>query len=301
MPDAASLFRFDRLTVKNYNSHMKLTEQIHLLRLDFQVNLSPLKKIDRFVNCILVFGKKITLVDTGTKGCFRKIFSYISEQGRDISDVEKVILSHSHPDHIGSAAEIKNLTGCRILAHEGEKRWIENIEIQNRERPVPGFFELVDQSVKIDAFLEHGQEFKADKKITAKIIHSPGHSRGSVNILFQEDKILFTADSIPVKNDIPNYDNFTDLVNSLNRIRTRRLYEILLTSWTPAMTDPNDIDRFLEEGECYLKAVDETVKSIYVGEESEPLEFCRKVIVKLGLPDFYVIPIVDRAFRGHKT
>ncbi|NWH06724.1 MBL fold metallo-hydrolase [Desulfobacter latus] len=279
---------------------MKLAEKIHLLRLDFQINLNPHKKIDRFVNCIIVFGEKITLIDTGTKGCFRHIFNYIRENGRDISDIETVILSHSHPDHIGSAAEIKNIAGCRILAHEGEKSWIENIDIQNRERPVPGFFELVDQSVKIDAFLEHNREIKADKNITMKIIHSPGHSRGSVNILFPEDRILFTADSIPVKNDIPNYDNFNDMVNSLNSIRTSRDYEILLTSWTPAITGPKDIERFLDEGESYLKALDETVKSIYVGEESEPLEFCRKAILKMGLPDFHVNPIVDRAFRGHR-
>jgi len=61
-----------------------------------------------------------------------------------------------------------------------------------------------------------------------------------------------------------------------------------------------EIKRFLDEGESYLKALDEAVKSIYVGEESEPLEFCRKTISKLGLPDFYVNPIVDRAFRGHR-
>lgn len=43
---------------------MKLTEKIHLLRLDFQINLNPQIKIDRFVNCIIVFGEKITLIDT---------------------------------------------------------------------------------------------------------------------------------------------------------------------------------------------------------------------------------------------
>lgn len=282
---------------------MKLTEKIHLLRLDFQINMNPHKKIDRFVNCIIVFGNKITLIDTGTKGSFNNIFAYIREHGRDISDIETVILSHSHPDHIGSAAEIKNITGCRILAHKNEKNWIENIEIQNSERPVPDFFELVDKSVKIDAFLEHGQEIRVDKNITMKVIHSPGHSKGSVNILFLEDRILFTADSIPVKNDIPNYDNFNDLLHSLSCIRAShdsRDHEILLTSWTPVITDPKEIERFLDEGECYLNALDETVKSIYVGKESEPFEFCKKAIFKLGLPDFYVNPIVDRAFRAHK-
>ncbi|MCW7754373.1 MBL fold metallo-hydrolase [Desulfobotulus sp. H1] len=279
---------------------MKLTGKIHLLRLDFQISLNPNEKIDRFVNCIIIFGKKITLIDTGTKSSLLKIFNYIKENGRDISDIGTVILSHSHPDHIGSAAQIKNTTRCQILAHESEKNWIENIEIQNKERPVPGFYQLVDQPVKIDAFLEHDLEIQADENITMKIIHSPGHSRGSVNILFLEDRILFTADSIPVKNDIPNYDNFHDLVNSLDCIRTRRDYEILLTSWTPAITKPKDVEMFLDEGERYLKALDETVKNVYAGEESEPLDFCRKAIVQLKLPDFYINPIVDRAFKGHR-
>jgi glyoxylase-like metal-dependent hydrolase (beta-lactamase superfamily II) len=279
---------------------MKLTDKIHLLKLDFQVSLNPQKKIDRFVNCIIVFGDKITLIDTGTKGCFQNIFNCIKDNGRDIFDIETVILSHSHPDHLGSAAKIKEITGCRILAHENEKGWIEDIELQNRERPVPGFFELVDQSVKIDEFLKNGMEIRANRDITMKIIYSPGHSRGSINILFREDRILFTADSIPVKNDIPNYDNFTDMVNSLNRIKADTDYDILLTSWTPVITDRNEMKKFLGEGEEYMKKLDEAVKNIYEGEEPEPLYFCRKVINKLGLPEFYVMPIVDRAFRGHR-
>lgn len=278
---------------------MKITEKIHLLRLDFKINLNSQKQIERFVNSIIIFGEKITLIDTGTKDSAHHIFSYIKENSRDISDIEAVILSHSHPDHIGSAAEIKKVTGCRILAHESEKNWIENIEAQVKERPVPAFFELVDKSVKIDKFLEHGLQVKADEDVSLKIIHSPGHSKGSINIFFPEDKILFTADSIPIKNDIPNYDDFNDLMDSLHRIRSTQDYSILLTSWSPPLTDRKEIEIFLDEGESYLKVLDKTVKSIYIGEESEALEFCRKVILKLGLPDFYVNPIVDKAFKGH--
>jgi hydroxyacylglutathione hydrolase len=278
---------------------MKLKEKIHLLKLDFEINLKG-QMLNRFVNCVIIFGKKITLIDTGVKGSAPKIFDYIEENGRDIEDIETVILSHSHPDHIGSAAEIKKATGCRVLAHENEKGWIEHIETQVKERPVPGFFDLVDEPVIIDGFLEHGQIIKADEDISLRIIHSPGHSRGSINILFEEDRILFTADSIPVKNDIPNYDNFNDLVKSLNCIRTYVDYSVLLTSWTPPLTDRKEIEKFLDEGEGYLKILDEAVTAIYAGEESVPLEFCRKAILKLGLPDIYINPIVDRAFRGHK-
>ena len=279
---------------------MRLTENIHLLRLDFKINLDSHKVIERFVNCVIVFGNKITLIDTGTKGSAADIFDYIKKNGRDIAEVETVILSHSHPDHIGSAAEIKEITGCRVVAHENERDWIESIETQMKERPVPGFLQLTDRSVKLDGFLVHGQVIEAGENVSLKIIHSPGHSKGSINILFPEDRILFTADSIPVKNDIPVYDNFYDLMNSLHRIRTNPDYAILLTSWTPPLTDREEIEKFLNESEGYLKALDETVKGVYIGEESGALEFCKKVILTLGLPDFYVNPVVDKAFKGHR-
>ena len=118
---------------------MKLTDKIHLLQIDFEISISPEKKLPRFVNVILIFSDKITLIDTGVKGSEIYIFDYIKLQNRDHSEINSIILSHSHPDHIGSAAQIKSLTNCKVYAHKLEKEWIDNIELQNRERPVPGF------------------------------------------------------------------------------------------------------------------------------------------------------------------
>ncbi len=279
---------------------MKLTDKIHLLKLAFHIQLPAGKTVERYVNCVVVFGKKITLIDTGTKGCETIISTYIKANGRDISDLDTIILSHAHPDHIGSAAILKKQAGCRVLAHAIETEWIENIELQNRQRPVPGFFSLVDQPVAVDAPLEHGQVLQADDDIHLEIIHNPGHSKGSVNILFKEDKILFTADSVPVVNDIPSYDSFTDLVSGLESIRNNPGYDTLLTSWSNALWGRDKIAAFLDEGAQYLETLDKTVKRWYAGKEPEPLSFCRKVIHTLNLPPFYVNPIVDQAFKGHQ-
>ena len=221
---------------------MKLTDKIHLLRLDFEITLSLDQKLPRFVNAIIIFGDRITLIDTGVKGSEEKIFAYIEQNNRKITDIKTIILSHSHPDHIGSAAIIKDLTNCEVLAHRGEIDWIENIKIQNKDRPVPGFFNLVDRSVKVDKLLEDKQLINIDKDITIEIIHSPGHSKGSINILFKENNILFTADSIPLKSDIPNYDSYPDLMNSLEGIKKRNDFSILLTSWTPPLMDGSEIE-----------------------------------------------------------
>jgi glyoxylase-like metal-dependent hydrolase (beta-lactamase superfamily II) len=278
---------------------MKLTDRIHLLKIDFEIPISPEKKISRFVNVILIFSDKITLIDTGVKGSEKFIFEYIKNQNRNYHEIESIILSHSHPDHIGSAAVIKSLTNCRVYADELEKEWIENIEIQNKERPVPGFFNLVDKSVSIDEFLLDNQEILIQEGLTLKIIKSPGHSSGSINVLFKEDRILFTADSIPLKNDIPNYDNYWNLIKSLNSIKNNQNYDVLLTSWTPPLFDPKEIKRILNEGAEYVQKIDHKVKDYYKQSNNESLENCRLVIEKLGLPSFFANPMSDKAFKSH--
>ena len=278
---------------------MKITDRIHQLRIDFEITISPAVKIPRFVNVIIIFGDKITLIDTGVKGSEGRILDYIARNGRKINDIETVILSHSHPDHIGSAASLREATGCRILAHEAEREWIENIELQNSERPVPGFFSLVDNGIKIDGCLEHLQELKTANDLTAVIIHAPGHSKGSLNVSFREDMILFTADSIPLRNDIPNYDNYADLMNTLRKIRSDGNYKTMLSSWTAPLTNRSDIEKILNEGEEYMKKIDAAVMEFYTkGKDDYPAD-CKNTIDKLGLAPYLVNPLVNRAFLSH--
>jgi hydroxyacylglutathione hydrolase len=278
---------------------MKLTDKIHLLQINFEISITAEKKLSRFVNIILIFSDKITLIDTGVKGSERAIFEYIKSQNRDFSEIDSIILSHSHPDHIGSAARIKSLTNCTIFANRSEKEWIENIDVQNQERPVPGFYDLLDESVKIDKFLEHGQEISLKNSLTLKIIVSPGHSKGSLNILFKEDRILFTADSIPLKNDIPNYDNYFNLLESLDAIAQSKDYDILLTSWTPPMIESTKSQELIKEGKDYIKIIDMAVKDCYKSSNKNSLENCKQVIARLGLPPFLANPITDKAFQSH--
>jgi len=185
------------------------------------------------------------------------------------------------------------------MAHEAEKDWMEDIELQQKQRPVPGFQNLVDESVSIDDFVEHDQILKLDADLTVRISHSPGHSRGSLNIQFIEDKLLFTADSIPVMNDIPNYEDYWDLIKSLRAIQGNTDFDILITSWTSPLGEKDKIIHLLKDAERYLRQLDDSVQHIYTGTEKNPLQFCSKVIKELELPEFYINPIVDKAFRTH--
>jgi len=278
---------------------MQLTPKIHFLKHQFKVEFNENNKIPCYANTIVIFGKGITLIDSGVKDSWKTIFNYIKIQGRKPEEIKKLILSHSHPEQIGSANKIKELTNCKVLAHIDEKEWFENIDKQYQQRPVPDFFEMVDKSVSIDQFIEHNQELELDDMINSKVFHRPGHSKGSINLYFLEDKILFTADSIPVKGNIPNYDNYLDLIDSLQRIKLQENKKILIGSTIEPIYGHYAIENMINVVEKYLKKLDTLVKINYTGGIEKILEHCSEVIKDIELPEYYIRPIVDRAFRTH--
>ena len=278
---------------------MEITKKIHLLKIDFAVQIAPDKSLPRFVNSLIILGDSITIIDCGVKNSYKLIYDYIEKNNRKISDIKTLILSHAHPDHIGSAQKIKTDTGCNVIAHFFEKDWIENIDLQYKLRPVPGFYNLVDKSVKVDTLLVGVDDLTLDKDINISTINTPGHSKGSFSILFNEDKILFTADSLPLANDIPTYDNFKDLKESITLLKSVKNYKTLLSSWTAPLYDKNDIAKLFNDGENYLDKIDTAVKEYYSEKESNALDNCRKVINELGLPPVFIVPLVDRAFKTH--
>ena len=177
---------------------MQVTEHIHALRIPFKIPIGPEKIIDRDVYSYIVFGDNITLIDSGVSGAQTIIFDYIKKNGRDPQEISQVILSHSHPDHIGSVKTIQEATRCRIIAHRAEKDWIEDTEKQFKERPVPGFHTLVAGPITLDRLLGDGEIVDCGGKIRAEVIHTPGHSRGSITLLFPSEKALITGDALPL-------------------------------------------------------------------------------------------------------
>jgi len=119
---------------------MKITEHVHALKIPFQINDPSGLNIQRFVYAFLICGQKICVIDSGVANSEKIIFEYIKILGRNPQDISLLILTHSHPDHIGAAAAIKKATDCVVAAHGAEIAWIQDIELQVKERPVPGFY-----------------------------------------------------------------------------------------------------------------------------------------------------------------
>ena len=100
---------------------MQIVFSVQALRHSFPIPVAPGIAIDRFVNSYIVFGETITLVDTGVAGSEDRIFDEIRAAGRDPAEIVLIVLTHSHPDHIGAARAIREKTRCSVAAHPAER------------------------------------------------------------------------------------------------------------------------------------------------------------------------------------
>jgi hydroxyacylglutathione hydrolase len=279
---------------------MQVTPAIHALRHPFQVPVAPGIALDRFVYSYLLAGETITLIDTGVAGCETRIFEYIQSIDRDPSEISLIILTHSHPDHIGAARAIREATGCSVAAHPAERAWIEDVERQNRERPVPGFATLVGGPVPLDFELDGGVTIDIDGtgEYELEVMHTPGHSAGSVSLFLPGQGALFSGDVIPVAGDLPVYDDAVGSVRSIRLLQAVRSVRVLLSAWDePRYGDGayEQMDLALE----YLRKIHAAVIASAGDSDPDPMELTRKTVAALGLPPQAVNPLLARTFAAN--
>jgi hydroxyacylglutathione hydrolase len=279
---------------------MQISPTIHAIRHSFKIPVAPNISIDRFVYSYLMYGETITLIDTGVAGGEVQIFETIRSSGRSSSEIALIVLTHSHPDHIGSASAIQQKTGCSIAAHPAERAWIEEVDLQNRERPVPGFATLVGGSVNIDHELNEGDSIEPDetREGEMQVFATPGHSAGSISLFMHNEGALFSGDAIPIPGEMPLYDDALFSVRSVNKLKTIRGIRVLLSSWDEPRKDGYAY-RQMDLALKYLQHIHEVVlDSAGVG-NPDLMELTIKSAAVLGLPPHAVNPLLARTFAAN--
>lgn len=276
---------------------MQITEHVHAIKLPFQITAGPGKTVDRFVYVYLIYGKKICLIDTGVSSSEKIIFDYVRKTGRSPDEISMIVLTHSHPDHIGAAHAIKRATGCGIAAHSKERSWIQDVELQSRERPVPGFHSLVGGSVEVDRVLEEGDVLDHGNGVNLEVFHTPGHSIGSISLLLHGDGALFSGDAIPLAGDMPVYEDVLASVRSIRKLKDIDGINVLLASWD----DPRCGDRAYEVMDKALRHLQRIHDAVIRAEGNDPLpdELSRRVLEDLGLPGMNMNPLIARSFEAN--
>jgi hydroxyacylglutathione hydrolase len=155
---------------------------------------------------LIVSGGRGILVDAGSKGKMKNLQITLEKNNLAFSDIALVVLTHTHYDHVGCLAEIKDRSGVKVLAHASEKEYLEK-----GITPFPRgtmFFSKIISGIGNTLLVSKSKyspvspeiaiqgEYDLSKYIPgAKVIPTPGHTAGSISLVI-ENEAAFVGDTL---------------------------------------------------------------------------------------------------------
>jgi glyoxylase-like metal-dependent hydrolase (beta-lactamase superfamily II) len=138
------------------------------------------------------FEPRLTLIDTGLRGSSRLLERYLARHGRSISEIDRIICTHGHPDHAGGIRELAS-RDVEVLMHPAD---LDGIQVDVRgllKRPSRGrFFASMTPVPEAASPLVDGDVLPVAGGL--EVIHTPGHTPGSICLYARRDRLLFVGD-----------------------------------------------------------------------------------------------------------
>jgi len=105
-------------------------------------------------------------------------------------ELKQIVITHAHIDHVGGAMKLKAATGAPILMNQNDYALLKMLDMQAAwvgMRP-PG-------AVEVDGPVSQGQVLKIGD-ISSSVIHTPGHTEGSICLYFPKERKLIAGDTL---------------------------------------------------------------------------------------------------------
>jgi glyoxylase-like metal-dependent hydrolase (beta-lactamase superfamily II) len=148
--------------------------------------------------------------------------------------LKQILVTHAHIDHVGGALKLKRLTGAPILLNENDLPLLKMMEMQAGWIGIP-----TPETAPPDENLVDGLRVGLER-YPAQVLHTPGHTQGSVCLHFASLKMVIAGDTLFAgsigRTDLPggNYGQIIDSIES--RLLTLPDETKVLTGHGPATT-----------------------------------------------------------------
>lgn len=137
-------------------------------------------------NCYIAWDDSVgvgAIIDPGDDADI--IITMVKELG---VQVDRILATHCHFDHIAAVAALKRELELEFIAHEGDLFFVED----GKEAARKWGFDI-EQPPKPDRFIEDGDKIEVGN-FSLEVLHTPGHSPGGVSFL--HNKIIFAGDCL---------------------------------------------------------------------------------------------------------
>jgi glyoxylase-like metal-dependent hydrolase (beta-lactamase superfamily II) len=145
-------------------------------------------------NAYLVTGAEPTLIDCGGTLGYPALKAALAQFGYAPRDIRRVIATHGHWDHISGMAELRAESDAELWLHAGDR---EAVEAGDVERTSAFLYGQQFPPLTVDRLLYDGETL-AVGPYALQVVHTPGHSPGSVCLLTEINglKLLIAGDTL---------------------------------------------------------------------------------------------------------
>lgn len=193
-------------------------------------------------NCWLVKEPDgLTLIDTGTPANAIELIRLIETLQ---APLKRIVITHAHPDHAGSAKQISQIKGAQVIAHPDDIPFLQGKPMSE----LPGFWicrsllkagELLN--IATPPVIPELSECRENDFIgSLQVLHSPGHTPGSISLWSETEGILFSGDNICTNWQFLHIGNSIFTLDSMRQRQSIEFYtklpvKLLLPGHGPAL------------------------------------------------------------------
>jgi hydroxyacylglutathione hydrolase len=192
---------------------------------------------------------KNVLIDTGVAGKFPVLKRRLSELGLRLRDINLVILTHEHYDHIGATAFFHRT--AVVAAH---RLAANKLELQDEFVTFRKYKDQPSRPFWVDIWLEDGSIIDLEN-YELQVIHTPGHTSGCICLYEPRAGLLFTGDTVfagGTLSEIAVGGNVSDYVNSVRRLSNLRIKQLYPGHGRVSSTPDEDLPKAIVYAQTML-------------------------------------------------